>query len=77
MATNILTVPSTIPRKLNAVKRRLRRADISLWQISQTAKVSDSYVWMVLNGRRRSPRVMATIDEMLVQRKEARRRALA
>ena len=50
---------------LRKLKADLRRARISGWQIAQATGVTDTYVWMVLNGRRRSQRILETATRLL------------
>ena len=76
MANNNLTNnPQTVKRgmtpKLSRLKLALKRQRITVWQISVACDLTDTYVWMVLNGRRRSAKVLETAERLLAERRGA------
>lgn len=75
MDQSILTTTNQIKRgltpKLARLKRTMRRHRVSAWDVAIATGVSDAYVWMVLNGRRRSPRIMETVERLVAERKSA------
>jgi hypothetical protein len=58
-----------LPPKLARLKVQLSRHRITLWQLAQAMDVSENYVWMVLNGRRRSAKVLETAERLLAERR--------
>jgi hypothetical protein len=54
-------------QRLSRLKASLRRRRITAWQIANAAGVTDTYVWMVLNGRRKSDKVIAVAERLLAE----------
>lgn len=54
---------------LRKLKVSLRRHRITAWQIAMASGLTDTYVWMVLNGRRRSDKVLETATRLLAEKK--------
>ena len=76
MDQSLLTTSSPVKRgltpKLARLKRKLRRHRVSSWDVAVATGVTDAYVWMVLNGRRRSPRIIEAAERLLAERQGAK-----
>lgn len=59
--------PITVPR-LARIRRALKRLGISQYEIAQQAGVTATFVWMALNDRRRSQKVIATAEALIAER---------
>lgn len=55
--------------KLTRLKASLRRHRITGWQIAMATGLTDTYVWMCLNGRRRSAKVIETAERLIAEKK--------
>lgn len=58
---------SSVPRKMRRVKRALTRAGISQYAVARFAGTTEAYVWQVLNGRRKSRRIMEAVERLLAE----------
>jgi len=78
MNHRLLTTPNKVNRgltpKLLRLLARMRRLGVSTWDVAVDSGYSDAYCWMVLNGRRRQPKVL-TSAEGLCKRKAAESKA--
>lgn len=55
--------------KLARLKATLRRHRITYWQIAMESGLTDTYCWMVLNGRRRSAKVLETAERLIAEKR--------
>jgi hypothetical protein len=69
LTNNSRHVNKGITPKLARLKAALRRQKITVWQIAVASELTDTYVWMVLNGRRRSAKVLETAERLLAERR--------
>jgi hypothetical protein len=69
LPTNQRDVKRGITPELTRLKSALLKAGISYWAIALESRCSETYVWMVLNGRRQSPKVMAATAALLAERR--------
>jgi hypothetical protein len=42
----------------------MRRLGVSTWAVAVDSGYTDAYCWMVLNGRRRQPKVIASAERL-------------
>ena len=69
LTNNSRVVNRGLTPKLSRLKASLRRHRITGWKIALESGLTDTYVWMVLNGRRRSDKVMAAAERLLSEKK--------
>jgi hypothetical protein len=66
---NSRPVNTGLTPKLARLKASLKKHRVTVWQISQASGLTDTYCWMVLNGRRRSVKVLETAERLLTERR--------
>jgi hypothetical protein len=67
LTNNSRPVNKGVTPKLARLKAALRRHRITAWQVALASGLTDTYVWMVLNGRRRSVKVLETAERLLAE----------
>jgi hypothetical protein len=67
--TNNSQVNKGLTPKLVRLKASMRRSRVTYWQVAQASGLTDTYCWMVLNGRRHSVKVVETAERLIAEKK--------
>ena len=71
LTNNSLGVNRGLTPKLERLKASMRRARVTYWQVAMASGYTDTYCWMVLNGRRHQAKVVETAEELVAARKRS------
>jgi hypothetical protein len=69
LTNNLPNVNKGLTPKLARLKASMQHSRVTYWQVAMASGFSDTYCWMVLNGRRRSVKVLETAARLVAEKK--------